>query len=108
MPRTFSTAIQGEIDKQFAGEPMVMVEIAWNGTDFVAYTDRKLQGIDYPHPFVHSIGMFDTTTVIDGSSDSQSVSLVLNDIDGSIRKRRPSCSRELSTRPSSGTRVVEL
>ena len=36
MPRTFSGPIQGEIDKQFAGEPMVVVEIAWNGTNYVA------------------------------------------------------------------------
>jgi hypothetical protein len=85
MPRTFSTAIQGEIDKQFAGEPMVVVEIAWNGTNFVAYSDRKLNGNSYPHPFVHSVGSFDTTQVVDGSSDSQTMNLVLNDIDGSIR-----------------------
>jgi hypothetical protein len=85
MSRTFSTAIQGEIDKQFGGEPMIMVEIAWDGSSYVAYTDRKLQGADYPHPFVHSIGEFDTTTIVDGSTDSQNVNLVLNDIDGSIR-----------------------
>ena len=29
MPRTFNTAVQAEIDKQFAGEPMVIVEIEW-------------------------------------------------------------------------------
>lgn len=85
MPRIFSTAIQGEIDKQFGGEPMVLVEISWSGTGFTAYTDRKLNGLDYPYPLIHSIGQFDTTTIVSGGSDSQSVNLVLNDADGSLR-----------------------
>jgi len=85
MPRTFSSAIQGEIDKQFAGEPMVIVEIAWDGTNFTAYSDRKLNGASYPRPLVNTIGNFDTTTIVSGSSDTQNVSVTLNDVDGSLR-----------------------
>ncbi len=85
MPRVFTQAVQDEIDKQFGGEPLVIVEIAWDGTNFTAYSDRKLNGEDYPYPLVNTIGSFDTTQIVTGSSDSQSVNLTLNDIDGSLR-----------------------
>lgn len=85
MPRSFSTAIQAEIDKRFAGEPMVMVEVNWVDDAWVAYTDRKLNGAEYPYPLIVSIGQFDTTEIIDGGSDSQSTSITLNDIDGTLR-----------------------
>lgn len=85
MPRTFSTAIQGEIDKRFAGEPMVLVEVNWTGDSWVAYSDRKLNGEEYPYPLIVSVGQFDTTEVIDGGSDSQSTQITLNDIDGTLR-----------------------
>lgn len=85
MPRTFSTAIQAEIDKRFAGEPMILVEVNWVDDSWVAYTDRKLNGEEYPYPLLVSIGQFDTTEIIDGGSDSQSTTITLNDIDGTLR-----------------------
>ena len=85
MPRTFSTAIQAEIDKQYAGEPMIMVEVNWVDDAWVAYTDRKLNGEEYPYPLLVSIGQFDTTEVISGGSDSQQTTITLNDIDGTLR-----------------------
>jgi hypothetical protein len=85
MPRTFSTAIQGEIDKQYAGEPMVLVEVEWVTGMPVAYTDRKLNGQDYPYPYVINISQFDSTKVLSGNGDSQQVTITMNDIDGSLR-----------------------
>lgn len=83
--RTFSSAIQTELNKQYSGEPMVIAEIAWDGDQFIAYTDRKLNGENYPFPYIISLGSFDTTTIISGSGDSQNVNIVLNDIDGTLR-----------------------
>ena len=85
MPRNFSTAIQAEIDKQFAGEPMVLVEINWVDDAWVAYTDRKLSGAEYPYPLLVSISNFDSTQIITGGSDSQQTTITLNDIDGTLR-----------------------
>ncbi len=85
MPRTFNNAIQGEIDKKFAGEPLIIVEIEWQKGFPVAYSDRKLSGAEYPYPNLVSIAPFDSTQIISGGSDSQQTSIVLNDIDGSIR-----------------------
>ncbi len=83
--RTFSTAILGELNKQFAGEPIVIVEIEWERGAPVAYVDRKLNGEEYPYPLLHSISDFATTTIVTGAADDQSVTVTLNDIDGSIR-----------------------
>lgn len=85
MPRTFSTAIQGEIDRQYAGEPMIIVEVNWVDDAWVAYSDRKLNGEDYPYPLLVSINQFDSTQVVTGGSDNQQTTLTLNDIDGTIR-----------------------
>jgi hypothetical protein len=83
--RVFSPAIQGEIDRQYAGEPMVVVEVNWSGNAWVAYTDRKLNGGDYPFPYVVSTSNFDSTQVIDGSGDTQQTTVTMNDIDGTMR-----------------------
>jgi len=85
MPRTFPTSIQGELNKRLGTEPLIIVEIEWVPGGRVAYSDRKLNGEDYPFPQLHQVGQFDTTTIVDGSSDSQSVQVTLSDIDGELR-----------------------
>jgi len=85
MPRTFNPAIQGEIDKQFAGEPMIVVEVNWVDDAWVAYTDRKLNGAEYPYPLLLNISQFDSTRIVTGGSDSQQTTLTFNDIDGTLR-----------------------
>jgi hypothetical protein len=85
MPRVFNTAIQGEIDKRFAGEPMVVVEVEWTAGVPTAYSDRKLSGEEYPYPYLISISEFDSTQIVSGGSDSQQVTITLNDVDGTLR-----------------------
>ncbi len=85
MPRTFRTSIAGELAKSHAGEPMMLVEVAWNGTNFITYADRRLTGSDSVDPRVVNVGAFDTTTVVSGGSDSRSVQIILNDTDGAVR-----------------------
>lgn len=85
MPRTFRTAIAGELAKQYAGEPMLIVAVAWNGANFVPYADRKLTNNDSVDPRVVNVGAFDTTTVVTSGSDSRSVQIILDDTDGAVR-----------------------
>ena len=85
MPRVFNPAIQGQINKQFAGEPMVAVEVEWTEGVPIAYTDRKLKGEDYPYPYLISISDFDSTQIVSGGSDSQQTTISLNDVDGTLR-----------------------
>lgn len=86
MPRQFPASIQGELNKQFGGEPMTIVDISWNGDSFVSYSDRKLNGEDSPRPLLIKVGDFDTATIISGGGESQSISVVMNDVDGSLRE----------------------
>jgi len=82
--RVFNPAIQGEIDKHFAGEPMVLIEVEWDGLP-IAYTDRKLNDADYPYPYLAEITPFDNTQIVSGGSDTQQTTITLNDIDGTLR-----------------------
>lgn len=83
--RVFPTSIKGELNKKLGVEPILILGVEWAEGEEVLYSDRKIDGEDYPYPFVVSLGDFDTTTTIAGSGDSQSTSIVLTDIDGSIK-----------------------
>lgn len=84
--RTFPTSIQGELNKRLGVEPLLILGVEWSDGQEVLYSDRKIDNADYPYPFLLSLGAFDTSTVVSGGSDTQSTSIVLNDIDGSLKQ----------------------
>jgi hypothetical protein len=63
----------------------MILGVEWNEGEEVLYSDRKIDGEEYPYPFVVSLGRFDTSTTFNGSSDTQTTSVILNDIDGSLK-----------------------
>ncbi len=67
-------------------EPLLIVEIQWadNGPR-VMYSDQKLSGLAYPYPIILQVGDFDMATQIDGSGDSQQLSITLDDTDGVLK-----------------------
>lgn len=83
--RVFSTAIKGELNKQFGSEPLVIAEIEFVQGSPIAYSDRKLNGEEYPLPRIIDVGNLDSSTLVALQSDSQSVSLTLDDTDGSLK-----------------------
>lgn len=83
--RQFTTSVQGELNKRFGTEPLMVVEIDWVGNQSVAYSDSKINGEDYPYPFIVQLGNFNTSSTVSGSGQSQSLSIVLSDIDGSLK-----------------------
>ncbi len=83
--RVFPTSIKGELSKRLAVEPILILGVEWTEGNEVLYSDRKIDGADYPYPFVVSLGEFDTSTTFSGSGDTQSTSVVMNDIDGSLK-----------------------
>lgn len=84
--RVFPTSIYGELNKRLATEPLMLLGVEWSEGEEVLYSDRKIDGEEYPYPFVISLGRFDTTTTLSGSSDTQTTSVILNDIDGSLKQ----------------------
>jgi len=86
--RTLSANALAALQKQYGSEPLFIVEIAWAGdsNNRVAYSDQKINGLDYPNPTLISIANFDTSLQIKGESDSQNTTIVLDDIDGTLHE----------------------
>jgi len=83
--RQFTTAVSGELNKRFGTEPLLIVEVDWVDDGAVAYSDQKINGADYPYPYLVSIGNFNMSTIITGNGESQNVNVTLNDIDGTLK-----------------------
>lgn len=61
---------------------MVILEVEWSEGGHIYYSDQEVAGCQ---PKVISLGGFDTSMQLQGSSDSQEVSVVLDDSDGEIK-----------------------
>jgi hypothetical protein len=85
--RTISPEALQKLQKHFGTEPIFILEVAWSPLDSarIAYSDQKIDGADYPFPAIVSVSNFDTALKITGASDTQSISIVLDDIDGQIK-----------------------
>lgn len=84
--RTFPTAIQGQLDRRFGSEPLIIAEIEFVPGFPVAYSDRRLNDEDVPAPRILEVGNLDSTTLVSLQSDSQSITLTLDDADGSLKQ----------------------
>lgn len=76
-----------KLQMHYGTEPIFILEVAWSTSDAVkvAYSDQKINGSDYPSPAIISVSNFDTALKLTGASDSQAISVVLDDIDGGIK-----------------------
>ena len=79
-----------EMQKHFGTEPIFILEVAWSLSDNVriAYSDQKINGLDYPHPSIITLSNLDITMkLMTGSqaSDSQSITVTLDDFDGCLK-----------------------
>lgn len=83
--RTFSTAVLGEINKRFATEPLVILEVEWVPGSPIAYCDRKLNDEEYPYPYIVNVSDFATESIVTGSGDSRSITVTMNDVDGHFK-----------------------
>lgn len=62
-------------------EPVIIIEVNWHGTG-ILYADKTVSNIPGK---ILSITNLDTVVNITNSSDSQEVSITLDDIDGTIK-----------------------
>ncbi len=85
--RTIPAQALGFLQSHYGTEPIFILEVAWSGlsTQRIAYSDQKIDGMDYPYPTLVDMGGFDTSLKLTGSSDSQSTSITLDDIDGHLK-----------------------
>ncbi len=81
--RTISAASLAEITTKFGTEPVNIIDIAWVvGEQVYSYADKEIAGAQGK---ILEISNFDNTINITNSSDSQQVTIKLDDTDGSIK-----------------------
>ena len=71
-----------KLAEKYGNEPIAIVEIDWVAGKTMAYADRTVQSI--PGRIIE-VGELDDVVNVTGSSDSQEVSLTLDDTDGTIK-----------------------
>lgn len=82
--RTLSAAAQTEFAKQYGVNPVTIVEIEWvAGGGRTAYADRDIN--DRIKGRILELTALDSVIDVSGGSDSQEISLRLDDTDGSIK-----------------------
>jgi hypothetical protein len=81
--RTIPAATQAYLNQNTGTEPILMVEIEWVEGTPIPYSDQELTGAK---PILIDVANFDITRQLEGSSDSQTVSLTLDDVDGELRE----------------------
>ena len=73
--------IDNLILKKKGVEPLLVLGIEWEPGLETLYSDRKINGTDEAFPLINSTGGFNTSQVVDGSSSSQNIKIVLSDLD---------------------------
>jgi hypothetical protein len=68
-------------------ELILLIGVQWvDGGEEILYSDQKIDGADYPYPRVLEISNFDTLQTVSNITDSQSISVTVNDSDGKIKE----------------------
>jgi hypothetical protein len=89
MVRSISPASQAKLDQNFGTEPAIIIEIQWvDGGSIYTYSDKDLGAGEGK---ILDVSGLDNTVVIQGvqggtSSDSQQISVTLDDTDGTIKE----------------------
>lgn len=88
MVRSISAASQAKLDQNLGTEPALIIEIQWvDGGSIYKYADKNLGGTEGK---ILSVSGLDNTVVVQSvqsgtSSDSQAISVTLDDTDGTIK-----------------------
>lgn len=84
--RNISATAMSQVTTNLGGEPLVIVAIYWNGVDPVFYCDRgAFQNLPEVQGKILKLANLDDVVNISNASNSQSVSITLDDTDGSIK-----------------------
>lgn len=82
--RNISAPAMTQVTTRLGGEPLCIVAIYWNGVDPIYYCDRGIF-VDNIQGKIIKLANLDDVVNISNASNSQSVSLTLDDTDGSIK-----------------------
>ena len=84
--RTVPAQTLAALQQDLGTEPILIIGVSWSeGSDEILYSDQRISGGAYPYPTLTQISSFDTAMLVSGSGDSQSISVILDDIDGTLK-----------------------
>lgn len=82
--RTISALALQTLVTQKGIEPLILIEVYWDGVNSTTYCDRKFEFAGVQGKILE-VANLDNVVNISGSSNSQSIGIKLDDIDGSIK-----------------------
>jgi len=80
--RTVTANASASLSQNTGAEMIVLLEVEWSSGGTYLYSDQTFNGAD---PKIIAIDGFDSSMILEGSSDTQELGVVLDDSDGSIR-----------------------
>ena len=80
--RTIPSNTLVKLSEQYGTEPVTIVVVSWDRSSQYWYADRELAGI---HGKILTVSDMDTVVNVSGSSDSEEVSIILDDTNGEIK-----------------------
>ncbi len=80
--RILNPAAQTRVANRFGNEPIMIIDIAWNGVDVLQYAERDIPNINGR---ILEVSTLDSIVTISKGDDSQAISVTLMDIDGSLK-----------------------
>ncbi len=84
--RTVPVPTLAALQQDLGTEPILIIGVTWSDDGGeILYSDQRIDGAAYPYPTLTQISSFDTALLVSGSGDSQSISVILDDIDGTLK-----------------------
>ncbi len=80
--RVLNPAAQAKVANRFGNEPIMIIDVAWNGTDILRYAERDTPGIPGK---ITKVSTLDSIVTISKGDDSQAIEVTLSDTDGSLK-----------------------
>lgn len=81
--RTITANAQALLSQNMGTELMVILEIEWVDGGTFYYSDQVVAGCQ---PKILTMGGFDSSMILEGAADSQELSIILDDTDGTVRE----------------------
>jgi hypothetical protein len=80
--RTVTANTQAKLNQDMGTELLILLEVEWTPGGAILYSDQELEGAESK---ILTISGFDTSMVLEGASDSQELSIALDDTEGTLR-----------------------
>ena len=80
--RNLSANALTKLAQRFGNEPIIIIEVAWNGDGIIPYAEREVGSIKGR---ILEVTNLDNIITVSNGNDSQEISVILDDTDGTIK-----------------------